>query len=339
MQDELLSIGKLSKLAKISTDTIRYYDDIGLFKPAYISDESGYRYYAAGQVEDLARIRELKLFGFSLNEIKNMSLGDMPETYEARYWTLLQEKGKLQNAIDKLSEKIKHQQEVFLMEKTVLLIDDSAFLRSICKEVLTKAGYDVVGEAADGLEGVEMYKKLQPDLVVLDIAMPEHDGKWALQRLIDYDAGANIIMLSALGQLRAVVDSLIWGARDFVVKPFQGDFLVDAARKLFQGEKQSFNMVMLNHLATATELSGERVLSQDVITKIVETAKTEKGNPLPHELVEALRFGGEEEGVNGEGIRPANDETNALLHRLIEGQERMVSLLESLAGGANPTHA
>ena len=124
MQDELLSIGRLSKIAKVSVDTIRYYDDVGLLKPAYVSNESGYRYYAAEQAETLMRIRELKTFGFPLSE-KTILLGDetsLVELYQNRYWSLLRDKAKLQQAIDKMSEKIKFQQEVWSMEKRISLL-------------------------------------------------------------------------------------------------------------------------------------------------------------------------------------------------------------------------
>jgi len=123
MDDELLPIGKLSKQANISTDTLRYYDDIGLLKPAYISGESGYRYYAAAQVETLAKIKELKSYGFSLGDIKVALQKDeasLVELYQKKYWALLQEKEKLQKTIDQLAEKIKTHQEVHFNEKNFI---------------------------------------------------------------------------------------------------------------------------------------------------------------------------------------------------------------------------
>ena len=110
MHEELFSIGRLSKIAKVSIDTIRYYDSIGLLKPAYISEDTGYRYYGTGQVEMLDKIKELKDYGFSLNEIKKMPIEDetkMLEFFRNRYWKLLQEKDNLQATIDRLYEIIK----------------------------------------------------------------------------------------------------------------------------------------------------------------------------------------------------------------------------------------
>jgi two-component system chemotaxis response regulator CheY len=330
LQEDLFSIGRLSKITSISIDTIRYYNDIGLLKPAYISDESGYRYYSTEQVEILARIRELKTFGFSLNEIKRIPLQDdvsLTELYQSRYWSLLQEKEKLQNAVDKLSKKIKHQQEVRFMGKKVLLIDDSAFMRNICTEMLTKKGYEVVGDAEDGQQGLEKYKALQPDLVLLDIAMPEYDGKWALQKILEFDSNANIIMLSAVGHAQAVVDSFILGAKHFVVKPFQGDFLSEVMQNIFLDEAKPLNQIFLNHMSTTTHISGDKILSQDLINNILHHAQVaSQPNITPSaELVEALKAIG-----TGEPKNFSVDETPALLRQIIQGQEKMTSLLERL---------
>ena len=114
MHDNLLPIGRLAKAANISVDTLRYYDDIGLVTPIYISDESGYRYYAEVQAEQLEKIKELKSYGFSLRDIKKVLLMDehtLHELYLKRYYELIKEREKLQETIDKLSEKIRTQQE------------------------------------------------------------------------------------------------------------------------------------------------------------------------------------------------------------------------------------
>lgn len=342
MQEELFPIGRLSKISNISIDAIRYYDDIGLLKPAYISDDSGYRYYSNEQIEILARVRELKIFGFSLNEIKAMLLQDdtsLAEFYLNRYWSLLQEKDKLQLAIGKLTEKIKYQPEVRFMNKRILLIDDAAFMRQICTEILSKDGYEVVGEATDGMQGLEKYKSLQPDLVLLDIAMPEYDGKWALQKIKEYDANANIVMLSAVGHAQAVVDSFILGAKGFIVKPFQGDYLLSVLRGLFQDGHQPLNQALLSQIAAVADLSRENVLSQEIIDKILDAARTAKqpdAMPLAElaELIEALKSIGAVEKPSSVAV----DETPALFRRIIQGQEKITSLLERLLDEKNGTN-
>ncbi|MCL6636883.1 MAG: response regulator [Alicyclobacillus sp.] len=117
------------------------------------------------------------------------------------------------------------------MANRILVVDDAAFMRMMIKDILTKNGYEVVGEAADGAQAVEKYQELRPDLVTLDITMPEVDGIEALKRIRAIDPGARVIMCSAMGQQAMVIDAIQAGARDFVVKPFQADRVLEAVRK------------------------------------------------------------------------------------------------------------
>lgn len=138
-REGLHSIGEISKIVKISTDTLRYYDDINLLKPIMISKQTGYRYYSNSQVTILLKILELKQYGFSLNEIKDiLSFNDEPivNIYKNRYFELLQEKSKIQDAINMLSKKIEQEQEAGLMNKSILLVDDAAFMRMMCCDMM-----------------------------------------------------------------------------------------------------------------------------------------------------------------------------------------------------------
>lgn len=117
------------------------------------------------------------------------------------------------------------------MSKNVLVVDDAAFMRMMIKDILTKNGYVVVGEANDGNEAVERYKELSPDLVTMDITMPEKDGITALKEIKQLDPSAKVIMCSAMGQQAMVIDAIQAGAKDFVVKPFQADRVIDAISK------------------------------------------------------------------------------------------------------------
>jgi two-component system chemotaxis response regulator CheY len=99
------------------------------------------------------------------------------------------------------------------------------------KEILTKNGFTVVGEASDGAQAVEKYKELGPDLVTMDITMPEMDGIAALKEIKKLDPNARIIMCSAMGQQAMVIDAIQAGAKDFIVKPFQADRVIEAIRK------------------------------------------------------------------------------------------------------------
>jgi two-component system chemotaxis response regulator CheY len=114
----------------------------------------------------------------------------------------------------------------------ILVVDDAAFMRMMIKDILTKNGYEVVGEASDGAQAVEKYQELQPDLVTLDITMPEMDGIEALKRIRAADPNARVIMCSAMGQQAMVIDAIQAGAKDFVVKPFQADRVIAAVKKV-----------------------------------------------------------------------------------------------------------
>ncbi|MDD6656687.1 MAG: response regulator [Lachnospiraceae bacterium] len=118
------------------------------------------------------------------------------------------------------------------MAKNILICDDAAFMRMMIKDILTKNGYNVVGEAENGLKAVEKYNELKPDLVLMDITMPEMDGIQALKNIKASDAGAMVIMCSAMGQQAMVIESIQAGAKDFIVKPFQADRVLEAVKKV-----------------------------------------------------------------------------------------------------------
>ena len=106
------------------------------------------------------------------------------------------------------------------MAKNILISDDAAFMRMMIKDILTKNGYNVVGEAENGARAVEKYNELKPDLVLMDITMPEMDGIQALKKIKENDPSALVIMCSAMGQQAMVIESIQAGAKDFIVKPF-----------------------------------------------------------------------------------------------------------------------
>lgn len=118
------------------------------------------------------------------------------------------------------------------MAKNILICDDAAFMRMMIKDILSKNGYNVAGEAENGLKAVEKYKEINPDLVLMDITMPEMDGIQALKEIKKLDAGALVIMCSAMGQQAMVIESIQAGAKDFIVKPFQADRVIEAVKKV-----------------------------------------------------------------------------------------------------------
>ena len=113
----------------------------------------------------------------------------------------------------------------------VLVVDDAAFMRKVVSDALTSGGHEVVGEAGNGTEAVQRYQELSPELVTLDITMPEKDGLEALAEIIAIDPSARVLMCSALGQESKVIESIKLGAKDFVVKPFAPERLLEAVGK------------------------------------------------------------------------------------------------------------
>ena len=118
------------------------------------------------------------------------------------------------------------------MAKNILICDDAAFMRMMIKDILTKNGYNVAGEAENGKVAVEKYTELKPDLVMMDITMPEMDGIQALKNIKAADSSAKVIMCSAMGQQAMVIESIQAGAKDFIVKPFQAERVLEAVKKV-----------------------------------------------------------------------------------------------------------
>lgn len=114
--------------------------------------------------------------------------------------------------------------------KRILVVDDTAFIRSMLKEIIEEAGFVHAGDATNGKEGVEKYIELKPDLVLLDITMPEMDGMAALEEIMRIDPKANVIMCSAMGQKDLVLKAISMGAKEFIVKPFQKDRMIEAIK-------------------------------------------------------------------------------------------------------------
>lgn len=113
----------------------------------------------------------------------------------------------------------------------VLVVDDALFMRKLVTDALTGGGHEVIGEASNGVEAVARYRELSPDVVTLDITMPEKDGLAALREIIALDPSARVIMCSALGQESKVLEAVRGGAKEFIVKPFQPDRVLAAVAK------------------------------------------------------------------------------------------------------------
>ena len=114
----------------------------------------------------------------------------------------------------------------------ILIVDDAAFMRMMLGNILKNAGHEIVGEAQNGKDGVELYSKLHPDIITLDITMPELDGLSALKLIRDIDVNAKVVMCSAMGQKAMVIEAIQNGAKDFIVKPFDAKKIVSTIEKL-----------------------------------------------------------------------------------------------------------
>ena len=122
------------------------------------------------------------------------------------------------------------------MGARVLIVDDALFMRTMLRNIFVESGFDVVGEAGSGVEAVERYRELSPDLTTMDIVMPELNGIEALKRIVALDPRARVVMCSALGQESLIIEALDAGARDFIVKPFKPAKVVEVAQKVLASE-------------------------------------------------------------------------------------------------------
>lgn len=114
----------------------------------------------------------------------------------------------------------------------VLIVDDAKFMRITLSNLLSNNGFTVVGMAENGQDALEQYKKLDPDIVTLDITMPVMDGLEALKKMMEYDPDAKVVMCSAMGQQKLVVEAIELGAKDFIVKPFDEQRVIDTLKNL-----------------------------------------------------------------------------------------------------------
>ena len=128
------------------------------------------------------------------------------------------------------------------MARTAMICDDAQFMRAVIKQVLIEKGFEVVGEADCGQEAIEQYAELKPDLVTMDVVMPGMSGIEAVRAIIRHDPAARVVVCSAVGQKKLIVEALEAGARSFVVKPFQPQQLMEAVEQAFDTVKAVQNV-------------------------------------------------------------------------------------------------
>jgi two-component system chemotaxis response regulator CheY len=270
---EMYTIGELSKIVKISIDALRYYDEIGLLKPHHIDSTNRYRYYTAEQVNEIITIMEWKQYGFSLNAISEFlhctDLEQIRSVFQMRLQELSAERSSIERSFDLLQERIRNMEgELTMTKKTVLIIDDSAFLRDILTDILEKHGFTVLGAATDGETGIALFNKLKPDAILLDIGLPDIDGIQVARKITEMDYNAKIVMCSARGQLHTILESLKAGASHFVVKPFLPE-------------------AMLESINTALE-SAQRYEPETISSIQADNRAGEIGDPISQKMINDL---------------------------------------------------
>lgn len=120
------------------------------------------------------------------------------------------------------------------MAVRILIVDDAIFMRKMIGDILRKEGYEICGEAENGIEAIKKYKELSPDLVTMDIIMPDMSGIDAVQEIVNVDSNAKILMVSAMGQQSLVVEAIQKGAKDYVIKPFQPSRVLEAVERVLK---------------------------------------------------------------------------------------------------------
>lgn len=172
--------------------------------------------------------------------------------------------------------------------KTVLIVDDADFIRTVLKDILQKHNYTVAGEAVNGAEGVKRYFELKPDIVIMDIRMAEEsDGISAVKKIKETDKNASVIMLSALSFLTTVLEALQAGADNFVIKPFQADCLLDAIAKVMEGHCR-YNAGTVTGLLSDSEFKSrcpKSPVSQAIVDGLLNICSGEYTSQSP-EIVE-----------------------------------------------------
>ena len=130
------------------------------------------------------------------------------------------------------------------MARTALVVDDVGFVRKTLTKILTDSNYQVIGEAEDGHTAVQLYKKLQPDVVTMDVVMPQMSGIEATRKIVQMDKGARIVIISAMEQESIIMEAINAGARDYVLKPFTVEDIVKTLERVFVGDDQLVEKAM-----------------------------------------------------------------------------------------------
>jgi two-component system chemotaxis response regulator CheY len=187
------------------------------------------------------------------------------------------------------------------MGKRILIVDDAGFMRSLLKDIVTEEGFEVVGQAVDGLMGVNLFQELQPDVVTMDVNMPKLDGRDALDAILKLDPNARVIMVTTAGQDDIIKRTLMGGARDFIIKPFKKHMVISTLNRLFKdnGTPLSFMEELVSWYDLGEMLLRSDLITQDQLLARRDEVRTDGG---PRNLFDAFQASGE---VAEEDLRDA----------------------------------
>jgi len=293
------TIGEISKIVKTSVDALRYYDEISLLKPVHVEESNRYRYYSKEQVSQLLLIMELKQYGFSLDAIRELLHNGaylerqrLKQALFARLQQLENEKKVLEKTVASVYRRINEIEgdEKGMSAKKILLVDDVAFMRQILCEMLEKHGYLVV-TAENGQQAIDKFNDVKPDIVIMDINMPIMDGITATKIIKEIDKDAKILALSAKGFLPVIFEILEQGARDFVVKPFQEETIIDALIRTYDGNvafnEQTFQAIKEQF---GEDNTNKEAMPQEMISKVIQLCTREYDELTREEINEFMRY-------------------------------------------------
>ncbi|CAG7630079.1 Protein-glutamate methylesterase/protein-glutamine glutaminase [Paenibacillus allorhizosphaerae] len=295
----MYTIGEISKIVKTSVDALRYYDEISLLKPVHVEESNRYRYYSKEQVSQLLLIIELKQYGFSLDAIRELLHNGayldrqrLKLALSARVQQLEIEKNALEKTIASVNRRINEieRDEKGISAKKILVVDDVVFMRQILGEILEKHGYFVV-TAENGQQAVDKFADEQPDIVIMDIKMPIMDGITATKKIKEIDKDAKIVALSAKGFLPVILEILEQGARDFVVKPFQEETILDALIRIYDVNvtfnEQTFQAIKKEF---GEDNTNNEPMSQEMISKVLQLCTWEYDERTREEIKEIMQY-------------------------------------------------
>nr|WP_290428946.1 response regulator [Paenibacillus andongensis] len=295
----MYTIGEISKIVKTSVDALRYYDEISLLKPVHVEESNRYRYYSKEQVSQLLLIIELKQYGFSLDAIRELLHNGayldrqrLKLALNARGQQLEIEKNALEKTIASVNRRKNEieRDEKGMSAKKILVVDDVVFMRQILGEILEKHGYFVV-TAENGQQAVDKFADEQPDIVIMDINMPIMDGITATKKIKEIDKDAKILALSARGFLPVILEILGQGARDFVVKPFQEETILDALIRIYDVNvtfnEQTFQAIKKEF---GEDNTNNEPMSQEMISKVLQLCTWEYDERTREEIKEIMQY-------------------------------------------------